>query len=354
MINISGGRAWQARRRQTGASVRLDLTDDEGQLEEAFADFFEREAGPRAAREAEPSGFDPVLWDKLVKTGATEMATASGGDATLTDMTLVAAQAGRWIAPVPLVEHLVATSLLDGRDGSGPVAFAPVPARDGWLRSVPGGGAAREVVGVVADELVLLELAETPPVTPNLASLPLADVEVATGRRTVLAGGAEAAAAFARARARWQILTAAALGGAASAALELGRAYVMQRRQFGVLIGSFQALQHALADLPGAIDGVGLLVAKAAWSVDTQPPPVVDLRHNDIDAASPLAAMAYLFAAQTAQEATKRSLQCHGGYGYSAEYDIQLYYRRVRGWALLAGPPAGLLRELAAELGVAA
>jgi alkylation response protein AidB-like acyl-CoA dehydrogenase len=333
--------------------VRLSLTGDEDELRSSFATFFAREAGPAAARAAEPSGFDPVLWQKLVKTGAPGMATADGGGATLTDMTLVAAEAGRQIAPVPLIEHLAATAVLpDAPAGSadGPVAFAPVPARGGWLRAVPGGAAACDVVALDGEELVLLGLDEPAPLTANLASLPLADIEVRAARRTVIAAGAAAVSQFAAARVRWQVLTAAALTGAAGAALELARAYVLQRKQFGVVVGSFQAVQHSLADLPGYIDGAWLLAAKAAWSVDSQAAPVTDLAHNDIDSAEALATMAYLFAAQAAQEATKRSLQCHGGYGYSAEYDIQLYYRRVRGWAVLAGSPAGLLRDLAGQL----
>jgi alkylation response protein AidB-like acyl-CoA dehydrogenase len=230
------------------------------------------------------------------------------------------------------------------------VAFAPVPARAGWLKAVPGGAAARGVVALDGDELVLLGLDEPAPLTPNLAALPLADIEVRAAPRIVLAAGPGATGQFAAARARWQVLTAAALTGAAGAALELARAYVLAREQFGVVVGSFQAVQHALADLPGYIDGAWLLAAKAAWAVDSHAAPVMDLSHNDLDAAGPLAAMAYLFAAQAALEATKRSLQCHGGYGYSAEYDIQLYHRRVRGWSVLAGSPSGLLRDLAGQL----
>lgn len=330
--------------------MRLSLTDDEDSLRSSFGTFFEREAGPAVARAAEPAGFDPLLWQKLVKTGAPDMATAAGGDATLTDMAVVAAEAGRWIAPVPLVEHLVATTLIPDAVPGAPAAFAPVPARDGWLRAVPGGAAATEVVALDGDELVVLSLGEPAPLTPNLASLPLADIELRAARRTVISADDAAAGKFAEARTRWRVLTAATLVGAASMALELARAYVLEREQFGVAVGSFQALQHALADLPGIIDGAWLLAVKAAWAVDSQAEPVIDLAHNDIDSATALATMAYVFAAQAAQEATKRSLQCHGGYGYSAEYDIQLYYRRVRGLAVLAGKSPELLRELAGEL----
>ena len=49
--------------------------------------------------------------------------------------------------------------------------------------------------------------------------------------------------------------------------------------------------------------------------------------------------MAFVFASEGAAHATDRSLHYHGGYGFSEEYDIQLYYRRARGWSLVARRP---------------
>jgi alkylation response protein AidB-like acyl-CoA dehydrogenase len=49
--------------------------------------------------------------------------------------------------------------------------------------------------------------------------------------------------------------------------------------------------------------------------------------------------MSFLFTADAAAMATDRSLHYHGGYGYSEEYDIQMYYRRARGWALVLDDP---------------
>ena len=91
-------------------------------------------------------------------------------------------------------------------------------------------------------------------------------------------------------------------------------------------IGSFQAIQHTLADVSVALDGAQLLVRKAAWALDT----------GNADAAT-LAAYAFLFAAEHAQRATERVLHFHGGYGFMQEYDIQLFYRRAKGWPLVLG-----------------
>jgi alkylation response protein AidB-like acyl-CoA dehydrogenase len=104
---------------------------------------------------------------------------------------------------------------------------------------------------------------------------------------------------------------------------------VSEREQFGVPIGSFQALQHTLADVSVALDGAQLLARKAAWAHDTGHP----------DAAA-LGAMAFLFAAEQAQRASDRALHFHGGYGFMEEYDIQLFYRRAKGWANVLDQPA--------------
>lgn len=332
--------------------MHLGLTDEQSLLRSAFHDFFDREAGPQVARGAEPLGFDPKLWGKLAETGALAMATPAGGSASLTDMCLLAEEAGRTIAPVPLAEHLVASALMGVPESAEPVAFAPSPVHAGVGRAVPGGAICRAVVALDDAELVAVEFASPPPLIPNLAALPLADVELRAGQRTVLAAGDEAVRCYRRAQAQWRILTAGMLVGAARAALDLALGYVMQRTQFGVPIGAFQVLQHSLADLPGQIDGASLLVAKAAWAIDAEPEPVIDLAHNEIDDSGVLAMMAYLFASQVAREATRRSLQCHGGYGFSDEYDIQLFYRRVRGWSVLGGSKPRLRRELAARLGM--
>jgi alkylation response protein AidB-like acyl-CoA dehydrogenase len=178
--------------------------------------------------------------------------------------------------------------------------------------------------------------------------MPIADR--ATGGATVLAAGAEARAAFARARAEWQTLTAAALTGIARTALEIAIAYVTERHQFDRPIGAFQALQQQLADLPIAIDGAFLLSAKAAWAGDRETPGTIDVGLCDVTDFETLASMAFLFASDASALATDRSLHAHGGYGYAEEYDIQLFFRRARGWALVAGDPTRECLQLSDRL----
>jgi alkylation response protein AidB-like acyl-CoA dehydrogenase len=156
----------------------------------------------------------------------------------------------------------------------------------------------------------------------------------------VLASGDEARAALDRAVSEWKTLTAGALVGIGEQAMRMALEYVRTRIQFGRPIGAFQAVQQGLADLPILVDGGRLLANKAAWAGDRDAVGQVDVDDNDTTDFGVLAGMAFVFNADGAAHATDRALHFHGGYGFAEEYDIQLYYRRARGWALVYDDPA--------------
>jgi hypothetical protein len=213
------------------------------------------------------------------------------------------------------------------------------PAIDGVWRLVPGGAVADWVVGVDGEELVAV--ASTPPMTApaNHADAPLADRSARGDERVVLGP----AAAVEPLLDRWRVLTASALVGVANRAMRIGVDYVLEREQFGRLVGSFQSVQHGLADLPALIDGARFLTHKAAWAHDeglVGGRGVVDTDEGIVTEFAPLAAMALVQAGEAAAVSSDRSLHYHGGYGFSLEYDIQLYFRRARGWANVLADPA--------------
>lgn len=317
-------------------TVDLGLSPDQEAVEELFSTFFAKESPLSVARAAEPLGFDASLWERLATTGAPTMGVEG---ASLGDLVVAAEQLGRAIAPVPLLEHLVATRAGATTDGIAAVALHP--AVDGVWRLVPAGAVADLVVGVDGDELVAVASAAPGTGPRNHGGAPLANRST-DGTRTVL-GPVDR---FDAVLAEWQVLTAAALVGIAVTALDLGVEYVKARHQFGVPIGSFQAVQHGLADLPGMIDGARLLCHKAAWATGTS----TDVDDNSVEDPIALASMAFVFAAEVAAHATDRSLHYHGGYGFAEEYDIQLLYRRARGWALVLGDPGAEARRLADRL----
>jgi alkylation response protein AidB-like acyl-CoA dehydrogenase len=194
------------------------------------------------------------------------------------------------------------------------------------------------VLAVDGDRLVAAGGAVPGQAIPNLGAQPQADRAVDAGA-SVLATGGEALAAADRALAEWQVLTAAQLCGAGRRAVDIAVAYTTERRQFGVQIASFQTIAHRLADAATAMDGATLLMQKAAWAADEDP-----------GAAATLASMAFAYAGEAAELAATEALHFHGGYGFMLEYDIQLYFRRIKAWSLVHGDRQLELRRLADHL----
>jgi alkylation response protein AidB-like acyl-CoA dehydrogenase len=341
--------------------VDLGIDEEQRQLVASFSNLLAKASTPERVRAAEPGGLDEALWRTLIDTGALTMAVpedSGGWGASLLDLALVAEQLGRALAPAPAVEAQVAARLLAAA-GPGPAAdalgralageqlvtVAVRPARDGVAALVPGGAVCDAVVALDGDRLVLAPVAggARRPVA-NLASAPLADIDLDVGGGAELARGRHAVALFDVALDEWLGLTAAALVGIGAGALDLGCAYAAERRAFGAPIGTFQGVAHPLADDATNLDGARLLARKAAWSLD-----------GGVARGRELAAMAFAFASATAEAATYDALHVHGGYGFMLEYDVQLHYRRARGWARVWGDAeAGYRRAALARYRAAA
>ncbi|HXK22915.1 MAG TPA: acyl-CoA dehydrogenase [Myxococcota bacterium] len=341
--------------------MQLGLTEEQDLLQRTFAELFSAESSPERVRAAEATGFDPGLWKHLIETGAIGIRVPEaqdGSGAGLHDAVILAEQAGRALASVPLVEAICVAGLLAriGTDAArAPLAdilaggCIPTLALHEVDRQptqlVPGGAAADVVLALDGDAVVLVRrrrvAAEPPPA--NIGSSALAhwqlDVAPAGGERVVLARGAAARSAYQAAREEWRLLTAAALAGLAQRALEIGADYAKSRIQFDRPIGAFQGVAHPLADAATAVSASQLMVSYAIWSIAT----------GQREAAARIC-FAFAAAAESAGTATARALHVHGGYGLSLEYDIQLYYRRAKSWALAGGDPRDELLRAAARL----
>jgi butyryl-CoA dehydrogenase len=106
--------------------------------------------------------------------------------------------------------------------------------------------------------------------------------------------------------------------GIAQGAMDETVKYTKERKQFGASIASFQNTQFQLADLETKINAARFLVRSAAWKKDMKLPYTKD------------AAMAKLFAAETAMEMTTKAVQFHGGYGYTREYPVERMMRDAK------------------------
>src|SRR6476620_1798550 len=93
----------------------LSLNEDQEALRDGVARFLAKAASPERVREAEPGGFDPAVWTGLVDMGVPTMSVPEaqgGGGAELADVAVVVHQCGLTLAPVPVVEAVVANRLL--------------------------------------------------------------------------------------------------------------------------------------------------------------------------------------------------------------------------------------------------
>jgi alkylation response protein AidB-like acyl-CoA dehydrogenase len=147
---------------------------------------------------------------------------------------------------------------------------------------------------------------------------------------------ADAGEILTAAAARAAVLTAADSLGASERMLELAVAYSGQRRQFGVPIGSFQAVKHAAATIEVGIEAARSAVHFAAASVDAGAPQ--SLLH-----AAAVKAQVTAEGARTAE----RALTMHGAIGYTWEYDLHLFFKRARLDRELFGAPAAWNERIA-------
>jgi len=135
-------------------------------------------------------------------------------------------------------------------------------------------------------------------------------------------------------------LTSADLVGVMRGALALTTEYARERRQYGAPIGSFQAVQHLLADAFVAMEGSSSIALHAAWAVDALPPA------EALAAAS--AAKAYC--ARAARSVCETAIQVHGGIGNTWECLAHVFLRRALLSAdALGGVGPNLARVLAAR-----
>ena len=94
--------------------------------------------------------------------------------------------------------------------------------------------------------------------------------------------------------------------------------YSKERKQFGKSISQFQNTQFQLADMETKVHASRLLVYRASSLKDSGAPYTLE------------AAMAKLFAAESAMEVTTKAVQLHGGYGYTREYPIERMMRDAK------------------------
>ena len=315
--------------------MRFAFTQDQLDFAGAVSDLLAKECTPEQLRVAwsGDSGRIDGLWDRLVEMGVVALLApeAAGGlGLAEVDLVRIAYEAGRVALPEPLstVAGVVVPTL----------AASDAPAAAEALAGVVEGSSV-VALGLAVNPLVqhtagastlLLEAADgLHLVDPSAVEL-TAETSVDGSRRPVrvawapsadtLVGGVDAAA---QALARAATFTAAELCGLADTMLGLTTGYVTERKQFGVPIGSFQAIKHHCADAMLQVEFAKPLVWRAAYSLAQGDP------HASLHAS-----MAKAAASDAADVVGRIAMQCHGGIGYTVEYDLHLFLKRA--WALVA------------------
>ncbi|WP_219420270.1 acyl-CoA dehydrogenase family protein [Pseudonocardia nigra] len=208
----------------------------------------------------------------------------------------------------------------------------------GTLPTVEYGGIADVVVARSADGLALVTGADATAQGSYDGTTRLAALDAGAGEALP---GADASV-VAELEARAAVLVAADLVGTAREALTRTVAYDREREQFGVPVGSFQAIKHALADLHVGVTMAEHAVLYAAHAVQT-----------GLEGTALAVSVAKAKASDAAIEATAAMIQYHGGIGYTWEHEAHFFYKRAKRLAGQFGD-ADAHRARIAELTVSA
>jgi alkylation response protein AidB-like acyl-CoA dehydrogenase len=288
--------------------MRFAFSDEQLAIRDATRDLLANECTAAHLRAAwtNETGRVPGLWDKFADMGILGMLvpeSAGGLGLTYVDLVLVLEETGRFAVPEPIVETAAFGAPLLGS------ADLTVAATDHEL--VPWADTA-DVIFTAAGRFERADTVVTPRPSVDGARR-LFEVEGTPGPVD--------AAAVTAAYDRGACGIAAQQCGLADRMLEMTADYVRERKQFGVPVGSFQAVKHHLADARIALEFARPLLYRAAVSIATGDP------EKSIHVS-----MAKAKADAAARETARAALQCHGAIGYTTEYDLHLYMKRS--WAL--------------------
>lgn len=311
--------------------MRFALTSDQAALREAVRDLLRAECPPDLVRAGWPgaeeadAGRVRALWAQLAEMGVVGAAVPEEAGGLGLDACAIVGmleEAGRAALPLPLAETVfVAGPLLAAAGGHETLVERLVGGDLIVAAALDGSGLvpfAQVADVVLAGDARAIRLLDPPSFAP-VASI---DGARAPGRVDPGAGTplAADAAALAGAWDRGVLGSAAQLLGLSRALLALSTGYVRERRQFGVPIGTFQAVKHQLANALLALEFAAPAVLRAAWSLDERSPQA----GRDV-------AMAKALASDAAERVAATALQVHGAIAYTVEYDLHLFAKRV--WA---------------------
>jgi alkylation response protein AidB-like acyl-CoA dehydrogenase len=363
------------------ADMQLEFTADQEELRDSVRAVLVRECPIRVVRSVVEDGAAPdALWKQMVELGwpALTVPEADGGlGLGWVDLAVVVEELGRAVAPGPYVATVGlflpavqatadagqrarllpqiaegsltgALALTEAAGGSDPATVQARAVRDGTGWRLAGTKTA-VLSGDVADELLVVArqpgsegddgvvallvpraAVSVSPERPLDATRGLVDLTLDGVRvdadRVLGEPGPATAAALRGAVEAGAVVLAVEIVGTCQAILDVTLEYAKHREQFGVAIGSFQAIKHKFADLLISLERARATSYFAALCVDEHDP------RRSIAASTAKAA-----AGDCQQLLSKEGIQIHGGIGYTWEHDMHLYVRRAKTDAALLG-----------------
>ncbi|MFE5593094.1 acyl-CoA dehydrogenase family protein [Streptomyces sp. NPDC056549] len=319
--------------------MRFLLDDEQREFARSLDSMLTAAGTPAAVRAWAAGDTAPgrALWSRLAEAGVFALAVPERHDGLgplPVELAVAFTELGRHAVPGPVVETVAAAALLDRLGDDTSAALLPQIASGKTIVSlcVPAVGSPYALDADTADAVLVVEgdtvrLAETAgPVQPS------ADPARRLARPlggTVLASGPAVTAAAAHAAEVAALVTAAQCLGLGRALLDRTVEYVKQRTQFGVAIGSFQAVKHRLADTLIALEFARPLLHSAALALT-----------EGAGRGSAEVAAAKVTAGEAAYAAARTALQLHGAVGYTEELDLALWIRKARPLRDAWGTPA--------------
>ncbi|HEX3391112.1 MAG TPA: acyl-CoA dehydrogenase family protein [Solirubrobacteraceae bacterium] len=327
------------------------LSEDQREIQRTARELLAARATSERVREhAEARRPDQVLWDELCELGWLGIAIPEryGGQGLgCVELSILCEEMGRSLATVPFLSTTMASTLIEhaGSDeqrerllpalASGEQGAAVGVASEGKAELVIGGGEANVLVLLEGDAARVLSAEEA-----NVALVACIDPTRSAAEVTVgpeaggplegdLSGGID----------RALVAVASELVGVCERALAMTVAYVKERKQFGVPVGSYQAVSHRCAQMLLDTERARSATAYAAWAADADP-----------QLLSEAAAMAKASASEAGVDVCASAIQAHGGIGFTWEADVHWLYKRALVDASLLGGAKRQRARLAALL----
>ena len=306
--------------------MHFDLTEDQKEIRRVARELLAARAScdkVRAAAEARAD--DDALWRELCELGWPGIAVAEqhGGQGLgAVELAVLLEQLGYACAATPFLPSAAAAAAIQ--------AAGTEEQRARWLPVLASGETTaaigtRELAAGAPDAAVVVLLdGEDALLLADAELTPLETIDPTRRYATVSGAGGEPLGAGAAELIRAAI--AAEVVGVCQRALDMTLAYVKDRRQFGVPVGSFQAVQHRCAQMLLDTESARSTALYAAWAAGAEP--------ERLPEAAALAAAA---AAEAGRAVTGSAIQAHGGIGFTWEADVHWLYKRAQLDAALLG-----------------